>query len=96
MYTETFTYEEDNIVLERNHITDQEAMQLAALGFIHKAGQTWYRRCRYDSVISAQNSLKPGEIIVEHRTAVFILTTNQNEAKSIHPALVFSDSKRKV
>jgi len=82
MIKEMFTYEaDDRVVLERNTITDQEAMQLACVGYLTINGHTWFRKCRYDNRLQADNGKQPGDLLVEHRTAVFLLTQDQSQAQ---------------
>ena len=90
MLQEIFNYEEENIILERNRINDEQALQLAALGFINIGNQRWFRKCRYDSVLAAENGKQPGDIIVEHRTAVFVLTRDHSKASASPRALVYA------
>lgn len=90
MIQETFTYEDENIVLERNIITDDQTIQLAAMGCLSIGNKTWFRKKRYDSRIDAEKYLQKDEIIAESRTAVFILTPDQKKGETIQPALQFS------
>ena len=81
MTHETFTYDEHNIVLDRYRLSDEEAIKLSVERCICIEGQTWFRKKRYDSRLQAEPNLRSGEIIAEARTAVFILTRNQNECE---------------
>lgn len=89
MIHELFTYEDDDrIVLERNVITDDETRYLAVTGCLTLGGKIWYRRKRFDSRLQAEPNLQPGEIIVESRLAVFILTPDQKVVQPVCQALV--------
>ena len=89
MIKEMFIYEtDDRVVLERNTISDQEAMQLACVGTITMGGTRYYKKCRYDTILAAQNGKQPDDLIVEHRTAVFLLTTHQSHAEPCTRALL--------
>lgn len=82
MTHEIFKYEDDDrIIIERLRLSDEEAIKLSIERCVSFGGHTWFRKDRCDNILIAQQRLQPGEIIAEARTAVFILTLNQDECQ---------------
>lgn len=59
-------------------LTSEEAIDMAVSGTLRVKGKTYFRKKRFDDILHVNQNINPGEIMTETRTAVFVLSPNQN------------------
>jgi hypothetical protein len=78
-----FSYEEDAApATDHITLTYEQCLELTLMCCTRLNGKLWYNRKRVDSVLQINGSLRPGEIIAESNSAVYILSPNQKESLS--------------
>ena len=89
-----FSYEED-AAPATDHIilTYEQCLELTLMCCTRLNGKLWYNRKRVDSVLQINGSLRPGEIIAESNSAVYILSPNQKDSLSAIKPLMVGDNE---
>lgn len=75
---------------ENTWLDNSQCIELAVLGFINIHGQVLFKKRRYNTVLQAEEFKKPGDVVAESRTAVFILNPDQRKATAADSSLMLT------
>jgi hypothetical protein len=72
-------------------LTPEQSIELAVCSCLKINGRFYYKKARYDSIFNVNGSRKPGELIAETNSAVFILSPRQYESLPAAKPLVIPE-----